>query len=169
VLVEAAAEVCGAHPSTVFLVVGRKSEWEHCRELEARIASLGLTANFKFLGSREDVFSILRMSDIFCLPSRSEGFSNALIEAMACRLPCVATDVGGNPEVLTHGESGLLTPNEDSVALARALMQLLSDPGLASRLGARGESVVQSRFTSQAMMNTLVGVYQSLLTAKERR
>ena len=167
VLAEAAAEVCGSYPKTIFLVVGRKSEWEHCRELEQRIASLGLSGNFRFLGSREDVFSILRMSDIFCLPSRSEGFSNALIEAMACRLPCVATDVGGNPEVLTHGESGLLVPNEDSVALARALLQLLSNPDLAARMGARGESVVQSRFTSQAMMNTLIGVYQRLLAAKE--
>jgi glycosyltransferase involved in cell wall biosynthesis len=168
VLVEAAAEVSRARPDAVFLVVGRKSEEEHCRELEARIASLGLTANVRLLGSREDVFSILRMSDIFCLPSRSEGFSNALLEAMACRLPCVATDVGGNPEVLTHGESGLLVPIEDSTALARALMQLLSDRSLAGRMGLRGESVVQSRFTSQAMMNTLVSVYQGLLAAKER-
>jgi glycosyltransferase involved in cell wall biosynthesis len=168
VLVEAAAEVCGAYPNAIFLVVGRKSEWEHCRELETRIASLGLSANFRFLGSREDVFSILRMSDIFCLPSRSEGFSNALIEAMACRLPCVATDVGGNREVLTHGESGLLVPNEDSVALARALTQLLSDPSLAGRMGLQAERVVQSRFTSQAMMNTLVSIYRRLLAAKER-
>jgi L-malate glycosyltransferase len=168
VLVEAAAQVSKTHPSAIFLVVGRKSEEEHCRELEARVASLGLSANFRFLGSREDVFPILRMSDIFCLPSRSEGLSNALIEAMACRLPCVATDVGGNPEVLTHGESGLLVPSEDSAALARALLQLLSDRSLAARIGLRGESVVQIRFTSQAMMNTLVSVYNELLAAKER-
>jgi len=169
VLVEAATEVCRARPDSVFLVVGRKSEEDHCRELEARIASLGLSANFRFLGSREDVFSILRMSDIFCLPSRSEGFSNALIEAMACRLPCVATDVGGNPEVLTHGESGLLVPSENGAALASALIHLLSDRSLSARMGLRGENVVQSRFTSQAMMNTLMNVYQTLLAAKESR
>ncbi|HKF21396.1 MAG TPA: glycosyltransferase [Candidatus Angelobacter sp.] len=168
VLVEAAVEVSRARPDSVFLVVGRKSEEDHCRELEARIASLGLATNFRLLGSREDVFAILRMSDIFCLPSRSEGFSNALLEAMACRLPCVATDVGGNPEVLTHGETGLLVPIEDSAALARALMQLLSDRSLAGRMGLRAERVVESRFTSQAMMNTLVSVYQGLLAAKER-
>jgi glycosyltransferase involved in cell wall biosynthesis len=169
VLVEAAAQVCRAQPNAVFLVVGRKSEEDHCRELEARISSLGLTDNFRFLGSREDVFSILRMSDVFCLPSRSEGFSNALLEAMACRLPCVATDVGGNKEVLVHGESGLLVPSEDSAALAQALVHLLSDRTLAGRMGLRGENIVETRFTSQAMMNTLISIYQELLAAKETR
>jgi glycosyltransferase involved in cell wall biosynthesis len=167
VLLEAAARVCCQHPDAVFLVAGRKSEEQHCRDLEDRISSLGLTANFRLLGSREDIFSILRMSDIFCLPSRSEGFSNALLEAMACRLPCVATDVGGNKEVLTHGETGYLVPSEDSGALATALMRLLSDPSLARDMGARGEKVVQSRFTSEAMMNNLISLYKGLLAAKE--
>jgi glycosyltransferase involved in cell wall biosynthesis len=167
VLVEAAARVYRNYPNAVFLVAGRKSEEQHCRELENTIASLGLTANFRLLGSREDVFSILRTSDVFCLPSRSEGFSNALIEAMACRLPCVATDVGGNKEVLAHGETGLLVPSEDSQALATALARLLSDRSLASDMGMRGERVVQSRFTSEAMMNDLVNLYQRLLAAKE--
>jgi L-malate glycosyltransferase len=167
VLLEAAANVCRQHPDAVFVVAGRKSEEQHCRELENRISSLGLTANFKLLGSREDVFSILRMSDIFCLPSRSEGFSNALIEAMACRLPCVATDVGGNKEVLTEGETGLLVPSESSEALARALTLLLADRSLARDMGSRGEKVVQSRFTSEAMMSSLISLYQGLLAAKE--
>jgi L-malate glycosyltransferase len=167
VLLEAAARVCGRHPDAVFLVAGRKSEEQHCRDLENRISSLGLTANFRLLGSREDVFSILRMSDIFCLPSRSEGFSNALIEAMACRLPCVATDVGGNKEVLTHSETGLLVPSEDSEALATALTRLLCDRNLARDMGLRGEKVVQSRFTSEAMMSSLMNIYKGLLAAKE--
>ncbi len=169
VLVEAAVQVCRRHPSAMFLVVGRKSEAEHCRELENRIASLGLAANFRLLGSREDVFSILRMSDIFCLPSRSEGFSNALIEAMACRLPCVATDVGGNKEVLVHGETGFLVPSEDSNALATALTHLIVDRSLATNMGLRGEKVVQSRFTAEVMMNSLVSIYKDLLAAKESR
>jgi L-malate glycosyltransferase len=168
ILLEAAALVCRKLPSAVFLVVGRKSEEGHCRELEARISALGLESNFRMLGSREDVFSILRMSDVFCLPSRSEGFSNALIEAMACSLPCVATDVGGNPEVLTQGESGLLVPNENSEEMALALLQLLSDPSLAAVLGARGEKLVRSRFTTDAMIADLTEVYTKLLAAKER-
>jgi L-malate glycosyltransferase len=166
VLLEAAARVCRQHPSAMFLVVGRKSEEQHCRELENRISALGLAANIRLLGSREDVFSLLRMSDIFCLPSRSEGFSNALIEAMACRLPCVATDVGGNKEVMIPGETGLLVPSENSEELALALTRLLSDRSLANNMGLRGERVVHSRFTSEVMLNNLVSVYEGLLADK---
>jgi glycosyltransferase involved in cell wall biosynthesis len=166
VLLQAADLVCRKYPNALFLVVGRRSEEEHCRELENKVSSLGLTANFRMLGSREDVFSILCMSDIFCLPSRSEGFSNALIEAMACSRPCVATAVGGNGEVLTDGETGLLVPSEDCEKLALALMRLLSDPGLATAMGSRGEKVVRNRFTTDAMIHDLTSVYQGLIAAK---
>lgn len=168
VLIEAAASACARHPSALFLVVGRKSDEQYCRELESRIESLGLTHNFMFPGSCEDVFSILRMSDIFCLPSRSEGFSNALIEAMACRLPCVATDVGGNREVLEHGQTGFVVASEDHQDLAERLVHLLDDPSLATEMGLRGEEVVQNGFTAQVMMRNLVSVYQGLLAARER-
>lgn len=168
VLVEAAALVCRKHPNALFLVAGRKSDEEYCRELEEKVVSLRLTENFRFLGSCEDVFSILRMSDVFCLPSRSEGFSNALMEAMACRLPCVATDVGGNREVLRHGETGFIVASEDNQDLAQRLIRLLDNPSLATEMGLRGEEVVQSGFTAQAMMKNLVRVYQELLAAKER-
>jgi len=167
VLVQAAEQVCRKYPKALFLIVGRKSEQEYCRELESRISSLGLSGNFRFLGSREDVFPILRMSDIFCLPSRSEGFSNALIEAMACRLPCVATDVGGNSEVIKHGESGFIVASEDRQDLAARLIYLLDDSSLATEMGLRGEEVVQSRFTAQAMIEELVQVYQELLEQKK--
>lgn len=167
ILLETASIVCRAYSDAVFLVVGRKSEEEHCRELESRAAALGLGKNFRMIGSREDVFSILQMSDVFCLPSRSEGFSNALIEAMACGLPCIATNVGGNPEVLTHGKTGLLVPSENCDAMALALTHLLSDPNRAREMGLRGKSLVQSRFTTEAMITNLVGVYQRLIAAKE--
>lgn len=169
VLVEAAAFVCRKHPTARFLVVGRKSDEQYCRELESRIDSLGLSQNFFFAGNSEDVLSILRMSDIFCLPSRSEGFSNALIEAMACRLPCIATDVGGNREVLEHGQTGFIVAREDHQDLADRLIHLLDDPSLATEMGVRGEEVVQNGFTAQVMMKNLVDVYQGLLAAKERR
>lgn len=163
VLVQAASLVCRKHPKTLFLIVGRKSEQEYCRELENKISSLGLAENFRFLGSREDVFAILRMSDAFCLPSRSEGFSNALIEAMASKLPCVATNVGGNSEVVKHGETGFIVASEDLQDLAARLIYLLDDPSLATEMGLRGEEVIQSQFTVQAMIGGLVQVYQELL------
>ena len=134
--------------------------------MENKISSLGLARNFRFPGSREDVFAILRMSDAFCLPSRSEGFSNALIEAMAARLPCVVTNVGGNSEVVKQGETGFLVTSEDFQDLAARLTHLLDDPSLATEMGLRGEEVVHSRFTVQAMMGELVQVYQDLLEQK---
>lgn len=167
VLVQAAGQVCRKYPKALFLIVGRKSEQEYCQELENKISSLGLTENFRFLGSREDVFPILRMSDIFCLPSRSEGFSNALIEAMASRLPCVATDVGGNSEVIKHGNSGFIVASEDWQDLATRLMYLLDDSSLATEMGLRGQEVVQARFTAQAMIEELVQVYHDLLEQKK--
>lgn len=169
VLMEAAALVCRKYPHALFLVAGRKSEEQYCRELEERILACGLGVNFRFLGSCGDVFSILRMSDIFCLPSRSEGFSNALIEAMACRLPCVATDVGGNKEVLKHGHTGFLVANEDFRDLAARMISLLDDPGMAAAMGVRGEEVIRNGFTADAMIANLTGVYQRLLAAKEMR
>lgn len=168
VLLEAASFVCREHPNAVFLVIGRKSEADHCRELESRISALGLAENFKMLGSREDIFSILRMSDAFCLPSRSEGFSNALIEAMACSLPCVATNVGGNREVIIQRETGFLVPSEDPCEMALALTRLLSDPSQARAMGVRGKKIVQDRFTTEAMMANVIDVYKGLLAAKER-
>jgi glycosyltransferase involved in cell wall biosynthesis len=167
VLVEAAALVCQKYPDTLFLVAGRKSEEQYCRELERRILSSGLSANFRFLGSCDNIFSILRMSDVFCLPSRSEGFSNALLEAMACRLPCVATNVGGNREVLQHGQTGFIVANEDHHELAARLIYLLDHPGAAAAMGSRGEAVVRNGFTAETMIKNLVRVYQSLLAAKE--
>lgn len=167
VLIEAAALVARRMPETLFLVAGRKSEEEHCRELETRIAALGLGNNFKLLGScrSDEIFSILRMSDVFCLPSRSEGFSNALIEAMACGLPCVATDVGGNREVLSH-EAGFLVPNENAAKLAEALLRVLSDAKLSREMGDCGAKIVEERFTTQAMMRDLVSLYQGFIAGR---
>lgn len=169
VLVEAAALVQRRHPKAMFLVVGRKVEEEYCRELKRRVSLLELDANFRFTGSCDDVISMLRMSDIFCLPSRSEGFSNALIEAMACRLPCVATDVGGNREVLEDGQTGFIVASEDSHDLAERLICMLDDPSMSTEMGLRGEEVIKKGFTAQAMMRNLVNVYQGLLAGKERR
>jgi len=166
VLVQAAQAVCRKHPQALFLVVGRKSEEEYCRELERTITEMGLTDNFRFMGSSEDVFSLLKMSDVSCLPSRSEGFSNALIEAMACKLPCVATDVGGNREALKHNETGFIVANEDWQDMGARLTSLLDDRALSAAMGSRGEQVIYEKFTVETMMRDLIRLYQGLLLAK---
>ncbi len=166
VLVEASRLVCKRHPDALFLIAGKELEGEYFQQLQSRIALLGLEKNFRFLGPRKDVFTLLGISDVFCLPSRSEGFSNALIEAMAAGLPCVATDVGGNREVVQEGESGFIVNNEDWNALSERMICLLDDPTRAAAMGRRGQAIARSNFTVEAMMEQLVGVYDELLAAR---
>ena len=126
---------------------------------------MGLGANFVFLGATEDVASLLRGSDVFCLPSRSEGLSNALLEAMACELPCVATRVGGNPEVVVDGKTGYLVESEDAGGMAASILQLLQHPSAARRMGLEGRRVMEEKFTAQVMMKRLVNAYERLLVS----
>ncbi|MBZ5523673.1 MAG: glycosyltransferase [Acidobacteriia bacterium] len=168
VLVRAASLVCSRYPQALFLVIGEPSEQDYCRELENAVHSLGLAGNFRFMGSREDIFSLLRMSDVFCLPSRSEGFSNALLEAMACRLPSVATDVGGNREAVEDGQTGFIVASEDWQEMGRRILVLLDDRELATTMGRRAEAVVRQKFTAEAMMKDLIEIYNGLLQAKGR-
>jgi glycosyltransferase involved in cell wall biosynthesis len=169
VLVEGARLVCQRYPQAVFLIAGKDLEPEYFAQVESRIASLELEKNFRFLKARADVFQLLGTSQVFCLPSRSEGFSNALIEAMAAGLPSVATDVGGNREVLKDGESGFIVKSEDFKALAERLITLLDDPARAAAMGRRAQAVVRSKFTVQAMMDQLVEVYDGLLAGRGNR
>ena len=164
ILVQAASRVVEKAPNAVFAVIGGAiQEPGYWDSLKAEIRRLDLERNFRFLGSRTDVCALLKQSDIFCLPSRSEGMSNALLEAMACRLPCVATSVGGNPEVVVNGISGFLVPNEDSSSLAARILCLLSDRARARQMGQEGRHVVESKFTVRHMAQRLTYLYGELL------
>lgn len=166
VLARAAARVCSACPDVVFLAVGGVLEPETFRKLEALVDSLGIKDNFRFLGTMSNPYPVLAASDVFCLPSRSEGFSNALIEAMGSRLPCVATRVGGNAEALTEGVTGFLVESEDSDAMGDRLLRLLRDPKLRRGMGQAARQTVESHFSMNAMMTRLTDIYQELLAAK---
>ncbi len=166
VLARAAARVCHACPDTVFLAVGGVLEPETFRKLQALVDSLGIKDNFRFLGTMSNPYPVLAASDVFCLPSRSEGFSNALIEAMGSRLPCVATRVGGNGEALTEGVDGFLVESEDADAMGDRLLRLLRDPKLRQGMGLAARKTVESQFSMSAMMARLAGIYRELLAAK---
>ena len=166
VFVQAAARVCSECPDAVFLVVGGVLEPETFGKLQTLIASLGLQENFRFLGARSNPYPVLAASDVFCLPSRNEGFSNALIEAMALRLPCVATRVGGNAEALTDGVNGFLVASEDAYSIAERLLRLLRDTKLRRNMGQAARQTAESRFSMDAMMTRLAGIYEQLLAAK---
>ena len=163
VLLRAAAHVRDVIPGVMFTIAGDNHEPAHFRELTALSAALRLEPNVTFLGGVEDVGSVLRASDVFCLPSRTEGLSNALLEAMACELPCVATRVGGNPEVLVDGRTGYLVDSEDAESLAARILQLLQHPPAAHRMGLEGRRVMEEQFTTQAMMKRLIDSYERLL------
>jgi glycosyltransferase involved in cell wall biosynthesis len=163
VLLRAAAIVRKTFPETVFLVVGEPHGQIYFDELKNLAGTLGVEKNIRFLGLRKDPLAILKISDVFCLPSRTEGLSNALLEAMACSLPCVATNVGGNPELVKDGKNGFLVPSEEPEAMASRITDLLQDRELARRMGACGRRSVEDNFTVGHMVGRLVELYDALL------
>ena len=127
------------------------------------IDKFGLSDRFHFEGGVEDLRSFLAEADIFVLPSRSEGFANALIEAMAASLPVVATRVGGNPEAIEDGVTGLLVPPENPDALAHALKELLSDSERSWAMGVAGRQLATREFSNERVTNKVAGIYHRLL------
>jgi glycosyltransferase involved in cell wall biosynthesis len=101
--------------------------------------------------------------DVFALPSRAEGISNTILEAMASGLPVVATDVGGNAELVAEGETGMLVPAQDPHAMAQALLRYTSDAALRHTHGAAGRSRVERNFSIDNMVERYTRLYQSLL------
>ena len=163
VLLNAAAIVCAHLPATVFLIAGNPHERHTYGELIAQRAGLGLDRNVLFLGERTDIAALLALANVFLLPSRSEGLSNALLEAMASRLPVVATRVGGNAEVVSEGENGYLVESEDAATMAAGLLELLNHPEQAANMGVAGRAIVERRFTVETMVDRMVALYDALL------
>jgi glycosyltransferase involved in cell wall biosynthesis len=109
----------------------------------------------------------LAQTDIFCLPSYREGVPNALIEACACGLPIVTTDVPGCRDVVTHGVNGLLVPVRDAFALAGALETLLTSPELRHRMGTAGRETAINKFSITKVNAETLGVYNLLLSVPQ--
>jgi glycosyltransferase involved in cell wall biosynthesis len=118
---------------------------------------------FLWLGARSDVANILNDSDIQVLSSYAEGFSNAILEGMACSLPIVATRVGGNAEAVEEGRTGLIVPPKDSGALAEALLRLVPDRALRAAMGECGRLRVEELFTINQMAAGYMKLYSELL------
>jgi glycosyltransferase involved in cell wall biosynthesis len=131
-------------------------------DLESLAARLGVTGRVDFLGVRDDVPSLLKAADVFCLTSLSEAASLTVLEAMAAGVPIVLTDVGGNPELVRDGVEGLLVPRGDASAAAAALDRVLSDAGLAGRLARAAESRVRERYPLSATIGRYFELYSEL-------
>jgi glycosyltransferase involved in cell wall biosynthesis len=118
-------------------------------------------------GSRDDVPELMRRLDLFVLPSTAEGISNTVLEAMASGLPVVATEVGGNPELVEDGVTGTLVPPGNAGAMARAIAAYQDDPDLGRAHGARGRERVLERFALERMVGDYTRLYEE--TMEQRR
>ena len=163
IFVRAAAQVRQRFPGVRFSIAGSVLDPAYFKQLEELVREFGLADRFYFAGGVRDLRSHFAAAQMFVLPSRSEGFSNAIVEAMAMALPVVATDVGGNAEAVSNGVSGIVVPSEDPDALAAAMLRLLEDPAGARKMGEAGRQIVAGRFTTASMMTRVTRTYAELL------
>ncbi len=136
---------------------------EYALEVKKRIARWGGEPYFTFTGEQKNVWPFLSLSDVFVLPSETEGFSNALVEAMACGKPVVAAETGGNPEIVRHGETGLLFAPRDVESLVRDVLQILTDESLRGALAGNARRAIEEGFTLDAMVRKHELLYETLL------
>lgn len=160
-LIRAFAIVRKAMPEGILVIVGDGALRE---ELETVARETGVADAVRFLGDRDDIDRLLPGFDVFALPSLTEGYSVALVEACASALPVVATDVGGNGEIIRHGDNGLLVPARDGGALAAALLMLLRDQGLAASMGRAGRKWALAEGSLQAMVARYAALYEGRAT-----
>jgi glycosyltransferase involved in cell wall biosynthesis len=157
-LIDAWPLVLAAHPEAWLLVVGEGSERD---SLEAQVASLGIAGCVVFTGRREDVPAVTAALDISVLPSYREAQGLSVLEAMALSRPVVASRVGGIPEMIEDGVSGLLVPPNDHEALAGAIKRLLSDHPYADMVARRGHDLVHDRFCIELMVRSIETLYDA--------
>jgi len=160
-LVEAAARVVPRFPAAYFLLAGRDSGTREA--ISARIEARGVGRNVLVIGERDDVPALIRSASFLVHPSHEEGFSNTILEAMVEGKAVVATNVGGIPEAVLDGETGLLVPAGDPDTLAEGILSLLHDPEKARTLGEAGRQRVLDRFSLKKMVGETEEMYDRLL------
>jgi L-malate glycosyltransferase len=165
---QAAVTVSRQFPEARFLIVGGSYfDASYQPSLERFATELGLKDRVMLTGERSDIPKLLQEVDLSVLPSLSEGLSNSLLEAMAARVPVVATNVGGNPEVVLDGRTGLLVPPRDPDALANAMSRILQSPETAKKFGDAGYDRVKSQFSLEATLRRTEDLYMSVLEEKK--
>jgi len=138
------------------------------RDLEELSQKLGLDQKVTFCGEQPGVGSFISAFDVAVMTSETEGCSNSILEAMALGKPVVATDVGGNGELINHGDTGFLIPLGDEEALAEAIMTLLQDTERAQAMGRRAKQKVDSQFSVSNMVRRYQNIYEATLNEKKR-
>ncbi len=168
---EATAALKPRYPDARFLIVGETapSDRPYLTELTTLAERLGVADRVIFTGLRSDVPAVLGCADVAVMPSLNEALSNVLLVSMAAGAPVVATRVGGTPEALQDGETGLLVEPGDSGAIAAAVARLLDDRALATRLGRAARVLIETRFSVEQMVRSTENLYMGLLARKQRQ
>jgi glycosyltransferase involved in cell wall biosynthesis len=156
-MIEVLPTLLRSHPALKLVMVG---DGALDTALRQQASSAGVAEQVLFLGQRPDVADLLPALDVFALPSRTEGLSIALLEACATGLAVVATAVGGNPEIIRHGETGLLIPADDAASLRDALMSLLDSADLRARMGSNASAWVAANASIEALCITYDRFYR---------
>jgi glycosyltransferase involved in cell wall biosynthesis len=155
-LIAAARTVCRLHPEAIFLLIGDGAERS---KLEQQVVEVELTRNVVFLGRRKDIPELLTCCNLSVLSSEAEGLPNAVLEAMAAGLPVVAMRVGGIPEIIEDEISGLLVSSQDPQALADAILRIIENPELATRLAQAGQKRIRTHFSFDRLLAELETLY----------
>jgi len=159
--IDAAEIVKQSNPSVKFLLVGDVDDGNPTSLNTKQLVELKNSQNVEWLGARHDIAELLAASHIACLPSYREGLPKSLIEAAAVGRAIVATDVPGCREVVTHLMNGLLVPPRDSKALAAALLVLINDPELRSKMGRENRNKAETEFANEIIIRQTQSVYDS--------
>ncbi|WP_073344468.1 glycosyltransferase family 4 protein [Caldanaerobius fijiensis] len=164
--IRVADDILNMRDNVEFLILGDGPQRDH---LESLIKELNRADRIKLLGHRDDVNALLDSSDVFVLPSFSEGMPVSIIEAMRAGKPIVATDVGGIPEEVTDGVNGLLVKPGDAEGLKRAILRFLDDPQYARRCGEKGFELYCNKFSAEKMCLKTQDVYMQLKKANKHK
>ncbi|HDG97266.1 MAG TPA: glycosyltransferase family 4 protein, partial [Desulfobacterales bacterium] len=161
-LVDAFRILCRKYHNTHLVFVG---EGQDVQTLVAKVSEVGIEGQVHFVGRRphDEISDWLSAADVLVLPSWHEGLPNVVVEAMACERPVVATKVGGIPEAVADGKSGILVERGDVKALANAIALLAEDPTRRAVMGAAGRQIVEERFTWERNAEKTIQVYREVL------
>lgn len=155
-LIDALDQVVRVRPNVRCLIVG---EGRARQSLEDQVKNLDLVNYVRFAGFRRDIPELLSASDIFCMPSLSEGLPYAMLEASAASLPLLVSEVGEMARLLTHGDNALLVPPGDSGALSRGLLELIDNPDKSATLGMSAYNLVKSKLSMEQLIVKTLEVY----------
>jgi len=165
--VAAAREIKSRHPAIEFVAAGAPDPGNPAAVSDAELVTWKAENVVEFAGQVADMPGFLNGLDLFVLPSYREGLSRSLIEAGACGLPAVTTDVPGCRDVVFDGDNGLLVPARDAAALADAVERLVADAGMRKRMGERAREVVVDRFSNEVVNGKTLELYKEIVRSAQ--